>query len=86
MGRYNVITDRCVRDLRCVSACLRNAIHPTRSEPGFSESKQLFIHPGRCISCGSCLLACDHDAIVEVGELPDNQRHVADLNAAYFAY
>jgi ferredoxin len=85
MRRYSVITDRCVQDLRCVSACLRNAIHPTQSDPGFRNNRQLFINPRRCIGCGSCLSACEHGAIFEIGELPGTLIRFAEANAAYYA-
>lgn len=85
MRRYSVITDKCNRDLHCVSACLRNAIHPTATEARFQTSGQLFINPRKCIGCGSCLSACDNGAIFEIGELPLNRLHSAEANAAYFA-
>jgi NAD-dependent dihydropyrimidine dehydrogenase PreA subunit len=83
--RYNVITDRCARDLLCVSACLGDAYHPTRGKAGLNESTLRFIYPGKCIGCGSCLSACAHGAIVEIEELPETMRHFADRNAACYA-
>ncbi len=85
MRRFSVITDRCHQDLRCVSACLRNAIHPTANEPGFHHARQLFINPGRCIGCASCVSACENGAIYEIGELPSSLNGFAELNAAYYA-
>lgn len=85
MRRYSVITDRCRQDLHCVSACLRNAIHPTAGEAGFGEATQLFIHPRRCIGCGSCVAACDNGAIFEIEDLPDPLGHFAAINAAYYS-
>lgn len=83
--RYSVITDKCTQDLRCVSVCLRNAIHPTASEPGFGEAPQLFVHPKRCIGCGSCVSACDNGAIFEIEDLPETLQEFAARNAAYYA-
>jgi len=85
MRRYSVITDRCVQDLHCVSACLRNAIHPTASEPAFANHRQLFINPRRCIGCSSCVSACEHGAIFEIEELPDSLNHFVEVNATYYA-
>ena len=85
MRRYSVITDQCVQDLHCVSACLRNAIHPTANESGFAYNRQLFINPRRCIGCGSCVSTCEHGAIFEIGELPASLNGFAEMNAAYYA-
>jgi len=85
MRRYTVITDRCTLDLRCVSVCRRDAIHPTAMEAGFRSVRQLFINPRRCIGCGSCMSACEKDAIFEIAELPPNLLRFALANAAYYA-
>lgn len=85
MRRYTVITDKCTQDLHCVTTCLRKAIHPTASEPGFSAARQLFINPRRCIGCASCVSACDKGAIFEIAELPANLLRFAEVNAAYYA-
>lgn len=85
MRRYSVITDQCTLDLRCIAACLRKAIHPTAGEPAFNGATQLFIHPGRGIGCGACVSACEHGAIFDVQELPDNLHRFAEVNAAYYA-
>jgi len=83
--RYSVITGRCTQDLHCVESCLREAIHPAPGEPGFGESKQLFIDPHQCIGCGSCLSACENAAIFDIDDLPETMRRFADLNAAHYA-
>lgn len=85
MSRYTVITDKCTQDLHCVTACLRKAIHPTASEPGFSTARQLFINPRRCIGCASCVSACENGAIFEITELPANLLRFAEANAAFYA-
>ena len=57
MRRFSVITDRCNQDLRCVSVCLRKAIHPTANEPGFRDARQLFINAGDVLAVRrACLL------------------------------
>ena len=85
MRRHSVITDKCTQELHCISACLRSAIHPTRTEAGFSSARQLFINPRRCIGCGACVSACDKGAIFEIEELPPDLLRFAQLNAAYYA-
>lgn len=84
MRRYSVITDRCQQGMQCVSACLRDAIHPTANEPRFPISRQLYINRRRCIGCGACVSACDNGAIVEYEEDEASLIHFAALNAAYF--
>lgn len=85
MRRISVITDRCRRDLHCVSVCLRGAIHPAASEPEFADARQLFIHPKKCMGCGACISACENGAIVEFEERPQTMNSFARLNAAYYA-
>ena len=81
MRRISVITDRCRKELHCIAVCLRNAIQPAASEPGFAGARQLFIHPKRCLGCGACISACENGAIVEVEESPEAMVPFADLNA-----
>jgi len=85
LRRYSVITERCVRDLHCVAACLRHAIHPLPGEAGFEASQQLFIHPRRCIGCGACVSACEKGAIFEAEELPENLTSSVAANASWYA-
>ena len=84
MRRFNVITDRCTLDLLCIDACLRNAIHPGPGDARLAQVPQLFINPRRCIGCGACANACQHQAIVTFEELTPDSRHFAAMNAAYF--
>jgi NAD-dependent dihydropyrimidine dehydrogenase PreA subunit len=85
MRRYSVITEKCSLELHCISACLRNAIHPTAAEAAFQTSRQLFINPRKCIGCGSCMSACENGAIFEMRELPPNFAHFVEMNAAYYS-
>jgi NAD-dependent dihydropyrimidine dehydrogenase PreA subunit len=84
MRRYGVIVDKCIKDLLCISRCLRKAIHPLPNDPGFSNAAQLFINPDKCIGCGTCMSACKSGAIFELGELPDGLERFAAVNAAYY--
>lgn len=85
MRRFSVITGKCTQDLHCVSACLRQAIHPAVTDAAFGTTRQLFINPRRCIGCASCVSACQNGAIFEIGELPGHLQHFAEMNAAYYA-
>jgi NAD-dependent dihydropyrimidine dehydrogenase PreA subunit len=70
MRRYSVINEKCTKDLFCLRACLRKAIHPLPNEAGFAEARQLFIDTRRCIGCGACISACEKGAIHEFEQLP----------------
>ncbi len=84
MPSYSVITNKCIKDNLCVSVCLRKAIHPKTTEPGYADVKQLFINPKKCISCGSCVSACQSGAIFAIEDLPEEFQEYAAINAAYF--
>jgi NAD-dependent dihydropyrimidine dehydrogenase PreA subunit len=84
MRRYGVIVDKCIKDLLCISACLREALHPLPNEPGFANAAQLFINPRKCIGCGSCMSACESGAIFEVQGLPRDLERFAAVNADYY--
>ena len=84
MPSYSVITDKCIKDMLCVPVCLRKAIHPKKDEAGYEDVKQLFINPKKCISCGSCVAACESGAIFAIEDLPEELSHFAEINAAYY--
>ncbi len=84
MPSYSVITDKCIKDMLCVSVCLRKAIHPKKDEAGYDNVKQLYINPKKCLSCGSCQAACQSGAIFSIEDLPDDMQQFAAINAAYF--
>ncbi len=60
MVSYSVITDKCVKDWKCVAVCQKKAIHPKKDEAGADSVKQLYINPKKCQSCGSCIAACEN--------------------------
>ena len=84
MRSYSVITDKCIKDMLCVRACLRQAIHPLKNEAGFTEARQLFINPRKCLGCGSCMSACKNGAIFAIEELPIELQRFAGMNAAHY--
>lgn len=83
MARAFVINDRCIKDMRCVEACIRRAIHPTPGESGFADAAQLYINPRRCIGCGACAAACLHGAVYAPDEAPAQFSQIGQLNAAW---
>lgn len=84
MPSYSVITDKCTKDFKCVTVCQRKAIHPRKDEPGADTVPQLYINPKKCLSCGDCIAACEYKAIFSIEELPEELKHFAAINAAYF--
>jgi len=80
-----VITDTCTKDNLCVEACPVNCIHPAKGEEGFDEVPQLYVHPTECIDCGACVPVCPTSSVFLLEDLPPEQAHFAEINAAYFA-
>jgi len=80
----SVIIDTCTKDNKCVAVCQRKNIHPRENEPDYALVKQLFINPKRCLACGSCISVCEHKAIFPADELPEDKKHFAEINAAYY--
>lgn len=80
-----VIVDSCNKDELCIEACPVDCIHPKKDEPGFEEAAQLYIQPDECIDCGACIPVCPTNSIFVLEELPPEQAHFAEKNAAYFA-
>jgi len=84
MPSFSVVTDKCIKDNLCVSLCLRKAIHPKKDEAGYDNVKQVFINPKKCLSCGTCITTCQSGAIFAIEDLPEELKHFAATNAAYF--
>jgi NAD-dependent dihydropyrimidine dehydrogenase PreA subunit len=62
--------------------CLpKDCIHPSKKEPGFEVSEQLYIDPVECIDCGACVPARPVSAIYAADDLPDKWKHFAEINA-----
>ncbi|HOQ47039.1 MAG TPA: ferredoxin family protein [Bryobacteraceae bacterium] len=80
-----VITDTCTKDELCVEACPVDCIHPKKDESAFEEVKHLMIDPEACIDCGACVPVCPSNSIFLLDELPPDQAHFAEINAAYYA-
>ena len=81
-----VIVETCVgtKDHSCVEVCPVDCIHPTPDEGGFDDALQLYIDPTECIDCNSCVDACPVDACLADHEVPEDQRHMIEKNAAFF--
>ena len=84
MTRAFVINDRCIKDMRCIAACIRKAIHPTLEDPEYAEAGQLHINPLRCIGCGACASACLSNAIFAPEDLAAEYPKFAEVNATWY--
>jgi NAD-dependent dihydropyrimidine dehydrogenase PreA subunit len=75
-----VITDACIdtKDQSCVQECPVDCIHTGEGEA------QYFIDPDICIDCGACQPVCPVNAIYPADEVPPDQQHQIDKNAAFF--
>jgi NAD-dependent dihydropyrimidine dehydrogenase PreA subunit len=89
-----------VCDTACVDVCPVDCIHgpipldeirEAREAGGvdelkkkFGEKIQLYIDPEECISCGACEPECPVKAIFEDDEVPRDQAHMIEANAAFF--
>lgn len=76
----HVIAEPCigVKDTACTEVCPVDAIH------GTEESDQYFINPDECIDCGACTSVCPVEAIFPEEDLPENMKHFAAKNAAFY--
>jgi len=79
-----VITDSCIKDELCVDACPVDCIHPKKDAPAFEAATQLYVDPNGCIDCGACVPVCTSDSIHPADELPEDQKHWIEKNAAFF--
>jgi len=86
MSRIHVISDGCIKDMRCIAVCVRKAIHPARTDPGYAIARQLHIDPKRSIGCGACVRACLSGAISEIEDLPRTFQHFAQVDRAWYGF
>lgn len=75
-----VITDACIdlKDQTCVQECPVDCIQTTEDE------RQYYIDPDICIDCGACQPVCPVNAIFPADEVPPDQQHQIERNAAFF--
>lgn len=82
----HIITEPCkgTKDTSCVDVCPVDCIHPTKDEPDFETSEQLFIDPDTCIDCGLCVDECPVQAIYQDEDLPDEYSQYVQINLDYY--
>ncbi len=73
-----------IKDTSCLDVCPVDCIHPTKEEPDFNSSEQLYINPEVCIDCNACKPVCPVSAIFPEDELPDKWKHFAQKNTDYY--
>jgi len=80
-----VIAEPCtgVKDTACVDVCPVDAIHPKRTETGFSTAPQLYISAEDCVCCGACVPVCPARAIYAEEDLPEGWKHYVAINRFY---
>lgn len=73
-----VITQTCidVKDGGCVDVCPVDCI--------YEGDRMFYIQPEECVNCGLCETICPVEAIYEDVDVPPDQRHFTDINAAFF--
>ena len=71
------INDACIDELdgSCVEVCPVDCIYQ-----GLTKR---YINPRECVDCGACLSTCPVDAILEPGQIDDDQASFDD-NARFF--
>ena len=79
-----VITDACIKDFVCAADCATAAIAPIAEDAAAGTVTQLFINPDECIDCGNCAGICPQHAIFAEEDLPEDKKHFAEANKAYF--
>ena len=79
-----VITSPCIADYSCLEVCPVDCISPGPENDKFDNTEQLYINPDVCIDCAACVGACPVNAIYKKELLPEQWRHYADVNRAYF--
>jgi ferredoxin/flavodoxin---NADP+ reductase len=79
-----VVTDLCIKCMRCPPVCPVTCIHPGEGEEGLDKVKHVNIDPDECISCGACAAECPVEAIFDADDLPADKKQFAAENAAFF--
>jgi ferredoxin len=82
----HIIAEPCVgtKDTSCVDVCPVDCIHPTKNEPDFGKTTQLFIDPDTCIDCGLCVDECPVKAIFPQEDLPGEWNKFVQVNLDYY--
>ena len=81
-----VIAEPCigVKDTACADACPVDCIHPKKDAEEYATAEMLYINPTECIDCGACVPACPVSACFALDDLPEQWKHFAEKNAAYY--
>jgi len=82
----SVIAEPCIgtKDIACIDVCQIDCIHPTKEEPDFKSSEQLYINPEVCIDCHACEPVYPVSAIFPEDELPEKWKQFAQKNTDYY--
>jgi NAD-dependent dihydropyrimidine dehydrogenase PreA subunit len=82
----HVIAEPCIgtKDTSCVDVCPVDCIHPTKSEPKFGTTNQLYIEPNVCIDCGLCVDECPVKAIFPQEDLPKEWTKYVQINLDFY--
>lgn len=82
----HVIAEPCVgtKDTSCVEVCPVDCIHPTKNEPDFGKTTQLYIDASTCIDCGLCVDECPVKAIFPEEDLPKEWNSFVQVNLDYY--
>ena len=74
-----VVTDECVKCkyTDCVEVCPVDCFH--------EGPNMLVINPEECIDCNLCVAQCPIDAIYSEENLPEDQKHMLEVNEKYSA-
>ncbi len=82
----HIIAEPCIgtKDTSCVEVCPVDCIHPTKNEPDFEKTDQLYIDPDTCIDCGLCVDECPVKAIFPQEDLPSEWNKYVQVNLEYY--
>jgi NAD-dependent dihydropyrimidine dehydrogenase PreA subunit len=82
----HVITEPCIgtKDTSCVGVCPVDCIHPSKNEPDFGSTDQLYIDPDTCIDCALCVDECPVKAIFQQEDVPAEWTKYVQVNLDYY--